>query len=112
MQGLFICETRPPRCCSKSSYAVLLPTLPNTQVADCADGSIYASAVVAAYDYALRMGAHIVQCSFGMSYPDNFSPTSAAPWYNAGQIQVYVSAIQPLQSKGMLVVAAAGEEGG
>lgn len=30
------------------------------------DGSIYTSAVAAAYDYALKMGAHIVQCSFGM----------------------------------------------
>jgi hypothetical protein len=35
------------------------------QVADCYDGTIYASAVTAAFDYALRMGAHIVQVGGG-----------------------------------------------
>ncbi len=35
------------------------------QVADCVAGTIYASAVASAFDYALRMGAHIVQVPHG-----------------------------------------------
>ncbi|GAX83408.1 hypothetical protein CEUSTIGMA_g10833.t1 [Chlamydomonas eustigma] len=81
------------------------------RVSDCLDGSIYAGAVAQAYNYALQNGAQIAQCSFGMSYPQGFSPTSPAPWYNAGWNQAYISAIQPLQQNGVMVVAAAGNEG-
>jgi serine protease len=56
------------------------------------------------------MGASIAQCSFGSSYPDGFSPSAPAPWYHAGWIQAYESAIAPLQEKGVLVVASAGNE--
>lgn len=31
------------------------------RVSDCATGAIYASSVVSAFDYALRMGAHVIQ---------------------------------------------------
>lgn len=55
------------------------------QVSDCQDGSIFASAVAEAYDYALANGAHIVQCSFGMQYPSGFAPTAKAPWFHAGE---------------------------
>ena len=51
------------------------------RVSDCTPGgSIFAGAVAAAFDYALRNGAHIVQCSFGMPYPTGFAPTNPAPW--------------------------------
>lgn len=79
-------------------------------MADCFDGAIYASAVAQAMDYAMRMGAHVVSCSFGASLPWQFYPFRQAPFYEANFIKAYDRAIAPLQDKGILVVAAAGNE--
>jgi subtilisin family serine protease len=46
------------------------------QVADCQDGTMYMSAIASALDYAVRMGAHIVSMSIGMSLPYGFAPNS------------------------------------
>mmetsp|Transcript_32602 Transcript_32602/g.71993 ORF Transcript_32602/g.71993 Transcript_32602/m.71993 type:complete len:435 (-) Transcript_32602:1981-3285(-) len=80
------------------------------RVSDCIQDSIAASNVVKAMDYAARMGAHIVSCSFGNSYDWSFSPIGPAPTYHADWINTYNTAIKPLANKNILVVAAAGNE--
>ena len=72
---------------------------PIIQVSDCLTGSIAASSVFQAFDYALRMGAHVVSCSFGASYEYGFAPTAPAPSYHAQWTAAYVAALQPLASK-------------
>ena len=72
---------------------------PTIQVSDCLTGSIAASSVFQAFDYALRMGAHVVSCSFGASYAYGFAPTAPAPSYHAQWTAAYVAALQPLASK-------------
>jgi hypothetical protein len=72
-------------------------------------GAIQASVVFQAYDYALRMGAHIVSCSFGATYTYGFNPTTKAPSYHAQWTAAYVSALQPLSEKGILAVVSAGK---
>ena len=72
---------------------------PTIQVSDCLTGSIAASSVFQAFDYALRMGAHVVSCSFGASYEYGFAPTAPAPSYHAQWTAAYVAALQPLASK-------------
>ncbi|GFH09954.1 peptidase_S8 domain-containing protein [Haematococcus lacustris] len=79
------------------------------RVTDCR-GSTMASTVVMALDYALRMGAHIVSMSLGMAYPYNFQPFSRAPSFVTQQQRPFLAAITPLAAKGVLVVAAAGNE--
>lgn len=60
------------------------PTPP--QVTDCQQ-SIYTSATTLAYDYAARMGAHIVSASYGSSdYVMGWSPLSEAPPWEASWI--------------------------
>ncbi|GLC66822.1 hypothetical protein PLESTF_000478100 [Pleodorina starrii] len=70
---------------------------------------MYGSNIMAAYDYALKMGAHIVSCSFGPKTP-NFTPTEFHKTQHAEQERLYTRVIQPLNDKGVLVVAAAGNE--
>lgn len=72
-------------------------------------GTFYTSHVLKAYDYALRMGAHIVSCSFGPSAPSYF-PTQSEVRSMANETRFYETALSPLISKGVLVVAAAGNE--
>ena len=60
------------------------------QVTDC-KGNFLMSSITKAFDYALKMGAHIVSCSFGPSYvgngPTGFSPLGlGAPNANPGVI--------------------------
>ncbi|KAG2438096.1 hypothetical protein HXX76_005705 [Chlamydomonas incerta] len=74
-----------------------------------ASGRVYASHVVAAYAYAQRMGAHIVSCSFGPDTP-NLQPQPYEVAEMAAQESLYSSAVTPLESKGVLLVAAAGNE--
>lgn len=73
-----------------------------------ASGRVYASHVVAAYAYAQRMGAHIVSCSFGPDTP-NLQPQPYEVAEMVAQESLYSSAVTPLESKGVLLVAAAGE---
>ena len=80
------------------------------KVSDCLTGAITASAVFSAFDYAAKMGAHVASCSFGSSYAYGFTPTAAAPSYQSQYTQAYKTAMQPLADKGVLVVAAAGNE--
>ncbi|KXZ48951.1 hypothetical protein GPECTOR_24g241 [Gonium pectorale] len=70
---------------------------------------VWASNVVAAYAYALRMGAHIVSCSFGPAAP-NLAPAPYQLVQMAAQERLYGSAVQPLADRGVLLVAAAGNE--
>eukprot|EP00198_Chlamydomonas_reinhardtii_P002210 XP_001691546.1 predicted protein [Chlamydomonas reinhardtii] len=74
-----------------------------------ASGRVYASHVVAAYAYAQRMGAHIVSCSFGPDTP-NLQPQPYEVAEMVAQESLYSSAVTPLESKGVLLVAAAGNE--
>ncbi|KAG2450711.1 hypothetical protein HYH02_004549 [Chlamydomonas schloesseri] len=74
-----------------------------------ASGRVYASHVVAAYAYAQRMGAHIVSCSFGPDTP-NLQPQPYEVAEMAAQESLYSSAVSPLEAKGVLLVAAAGNE--
>eukprot|EP00798_Chlamydomonas_sp_ICE-L_P011580 gene11580-34280_t len=80
------------------------------RVTDCLRGSISASNVVAAYDYAAAMGAHIISCSFGTDYPWSFSAEGPAPSYHRSWYATYEQALRPLAEKNILVVAAAGNE--
>ncbi len=75
-----------------------------------ASGRVYASHVVAAYAYAQRMGAHIVSCSFGPDTP-NLQPQPYEVAEMVAQESLYISAVTPLEEKGVLLVAAAGERG-
>ncbi len=90
-----------------TSKFLLSPSL--VQVSDCMSGSIQASTAFQAFDYALKMGAHIVSCSFGGSYAYGFVPTTKAPAYHTQWSQAYVTALQPLASKGILAVVSAGQ---
>ncbi|EFJ51185.1 hypothetical protein VOLCADRAFT_88007 [Volvox carteri f. nagariensis] len=74
-------------------------------------GAFYASNVMAAYDYALRMGAHVVSNSFGPLRP-NFNPNDYDKADDAKKYRLYERAVQPLAQKGVLLVAAAGNENG
>ncbi|GIM09669.1 hypothetical protein Vretimale_13522 [Volvox reticuliferus] len=72
-------------------------------------GSFYASNIVAAYDYALRMGAHVVSNSFGPREP-NFYPAEYEKTDDAKKYKLFERAVMPLAQKGVLLVAAAGNE--
>ncbi|KAG1672720.1 hypothetical protein FOA52_005198 [Chlamydomonas sp. UWO 241] len=73
-------------------------------------GDIQTSSVFAALDYAVRNGAHIVSASIGQDYPYGFFPLSPAPSYHKSWADAYKKAVQPLANKGVLLVAAAGNE--
>eukprot|EP00879_Flechtneria_rotunda_P033103 GHRR01036636.1.p1 GENE.GHRR01036636.1~~GHRR01036636.1.p1 ORF type:complete len:1113 (+),score=386.06 GHRR01036636.1:209-3547(+) len=79
-------------------------------VADCIDGTIYASAVAQAMDYALKMGAHVLSCSFSNSFPLALQPSGPpGPWdTSSSQTATFVRAAKPLETAGVLIVAAAG----
>ncbi|PNH09543.1 Subtilisin NAT [Tetrabaena socialis] len=72
-------------------------------------GNFWTSNIMSAYDYALRMGAHVVSCSFGPHSP-NLQPTSSDLAQAAQEVRLYERAVQPLARKGVLLVAAAGNE--
>ncbi|GIL48805.1 hypothetical protein Vafri_5235 [Volvox africanus] len=72
-------------------------------------GNFYTSNVVAAYDYAYRMGAHIVSNSFGPAQV-NTNPTQYDRDQSRAQTRLYQRAVQPLADKGVLLVAAAGND--
>eukprot|EP00798_Chlamydomonas_sp_ICE-L_P012853 gene12853-3566_t len=80
------------------------------RVSDCMSGSISASKVVEAYEYAAKMGAHIISCSFGTDYTWGFSAEGPAPSYHRQWYATYEQALKPLAEKNILVVAAAGNE--
>ncbi|KAG2435742.1 hypothetical protein HXX76_006938 [Chlamydomonas incerta] len=73
------------------------------------DGAFYTGLIIEALDYAYRMGAHVVSCSFGPSEA-NMNPQ---PWELEGMVaerNLYRAALEPLVKKNMLIVAAAGNE--
>ncbi|PNH08638.1 Thermophilic serine proteinase [Tetrabaena socialis] len=72
-------------------------------------GDVYASNVMVAYDYALRMGAHVVSCSFGPKYPI-LQPNSEQLAAAAQEVRLYEQAVRPMAQKGVLLVASAGNE--
>lgn len=72
-----------------------------------ARGEFYASNILAAYDYAFQMGAHIVSNSFGPSSP-NYNPTPYERSEDANRNRIYEMAVRPLMEKEVLLVAAAG----
>ena len=79
------------------------------QVSDCLSGNIAAANVFQAFDYATRMGAHIVSCSFTSTYSYGFYALAPAPSYYAAQTAAYTTAMKPMANKGILAVVAAGE---
>lgn len=81
------------------------------RVSDCTpEGRLTSTAIFEAFDYAYRMGANIVSCSFGNNYPPRFHPMAPAPDYRLRNTRAYQAAMQPLADKGVLIVAAAGNE--
>ncbi|PNH07896.1 Subtilisin NAT, partial [Tetrabaena socialis] len=72
-------------------------------------GNFWTSNIMSAYDYALRMGAHVVSCSFGPRSPI-LQPTSSDRAQAAQELRLYERAVQPMAQKGVLLVAAAGNE--
>ena len=85
------------------------------KVSDCISGSFSSAAIFKAFDYAHKMGAHIVSCSFTSGNPglpgQPFFPISRAPVNpNAQWTASYVTAMQPLANKGILTVVAAGND--
>ncbi|KAG2493550.1 hypothetical protein HYH03_008364 [Edaphochlamys debaryana] len=73
-------------------------------------GTFYAGHILRAYDYALKMGAHVVSCSFGPAAPNLNSLDTAAAERDAQETNLYAAQIQPMADKNMLIVAAAGNE--
>ncbi|PNH08643.1 Halolysin [Tetrabaena socialis] len=72
-------------------------------------GVVWTSNVMVAYDYALRMGAHVVSCSFGPRSL-NLQPNATELAHAAAEVRLYEEAVQPMAQKGVLLVAAAGNE--
>ncbi|GLC66820.1 hypothetical protein PLESTF_000477900 [Pleodorina starrii] len=72
------------------------------------NGDMYASNIMVAYDYALKMGAHVVSCSFGPV--PVFNPDDEQKAESAMRERLYTQAIKPLNDKGVVVVAASGNE--
>lgn len=72
-----------------------------------ATGTFYMSHILKAYDYAARMGAHIISCSFGPSEP-NTSPSTLQRASMTNETAFYRKAIASLRN--ILVIAAAGNE--
>jgi subtilisin family serine protease len=72
------------------------------------DGALFASYIFAAYQYALDMGAHIIVNSFSNTYwsvPDELPRP-----IHYKQTAAYQDAIRSLNSSGVLIFAAAGNE--
>jgi subtilisin family serine protease len=83
------------------------------KVSDCLSGSFSSANIFKAFNYAYLMGAHIVSCSFTSGNPaagQAFTPIVRAPPSNAQWTASYVSAMQPLAAKGVLMVVAAGND--
>lgn len=74
-----------------------------------ASGAFYPAHIFKAYDYATKMGAHVVSCSFGPSSP-NMNPSPQDLQSMRNETRFYESAIYPLIQKGALVFSAAGNE--
>ncbi|PNG99387.1 Subtilisin E, partial [Tetrabaena socialis] len=72
-------------------------------------GHVYTSNVMVAYDYALRMGAHVVSCSFGPRSL-NLQPDARELALDAQEVRLYEQAVRPMAQKGVLLVAAAGND--
>ncbi|KXZ48485.1 hypothetical protein GPECTOR_27g655 [Gonium pectorale] len=90
-------------------YGQVLLALPiHAQVFD-SEFQAYASAIVAAFGYALRMGASVVVCSFGPNRPV-LNPTPEQQAQRRQEQALYRTAVQPLMDADVLVVAAAGNE--
>ncbi len=75
----------------------------------------YTAHILKAYDYAYRMGAHVVSCSFGPNQPVPTSPEKSESTVSVNELadnisegSLYRAAIQPLVKKNMLIIAAAG----
>ncbi|PNW72032.1 hypothetical protein CHLRE_16g685250v5 [Chlamydomonas reinhardtii] len=72
--------------------------------------NFYTAHILKAYDYAYRMGAHVVSCSFGPAEPNmkTISPDELAAY--VAERNLYRAALQPMVDKNMLIIAAAGNE--
>ena len=89
-------------------------------ISDYTPGSMQASAVYKAYEYAAKMGAHVISFSIaptlgqgGLGLTSLTTSQGIKPPYPwnityAAQNLSYITAIKPLQDKNMLLVAAAG----
>lgn len=73
------------------------------------DGTFYTSHILRAYDYALKMGAHVASCSFGPAEP-RMNPTENQKAAMFNETRFYEQALLPMKIKGMLIVSAAGNE--
>ena len=81
------------------------------KISDCTNaGRLTSTAIFEAFDYATKMGADIVSCSFGNDYPLRFYPMASAPEYRRRNTRAYEAALKPLSDKGVLIMASAGNE--
>lgn len=97
------------RAAALAQLTALTHAAPWVQILDCRS-SIFTSAVFQAFDYAMNMGAHVVSCSFGGRFAKGFVADSPAPSIHAGWTEAYRLALQPLADRGILLVAAAGND--
>ncbi|KAG2435743.1 hypothetical protein HXX76_006939 [Chlamydomonas incerta] len=72
--------------------------------------NFYTAHILKAYDYAYRMGAHVVSCSFGPAEPNMKTISADELAAYVAERNLYRAALQPMVDKNMLIIAAAGNE--
>lgn len=86
-------------------YIKILPI----KITDCY-GDIWSSSVISAFDYAVKMGADVLSCSFGDIYPFGFVPDAPAPLFHRTLVELYKEVIGRARDANVVVVASAGND--
>ncbi|PNH10516.1 Extracellular subtilisin-like protease [Tetrabaena socialis] len=89
------------------SFNAQLTPQPASAAAD--DGRFYTAHILKAFEYASRMGAHVVSCSFGPERP-NMAPTPQQVQDAVNETNLYAAQLAPMVARNMLIVAAAGND--
>lgn len=88
-----------------SPYVRVLPI----KITDCY-GDIWSSSVISAFEYAIKMKADILSCSFGDIYPYGFKPEDKAPAFHKTLVELYRGVMGKARDANALVVASAGND--
>lgn len=86
-------------------YIKILPI----KITDCF-GDIWTSSVVSAVEYAIKMKANIISCSFGDIYPYQYNPKTLAPDSYKNIIKMYKDIFTKARDANIIVVASAGND--
>lgn len=86
-------------------YIKILPL----KITDCF-GDIWTSSVISAIEYAIKMRANIISCSFGDIYPYQFNPQTAAPNIYKDIIKMYKDIFTKARDTNIIIVASAGND--